>query len=143
MIWPMMLDIKYLWSLPVAGSRLSYVWQMWKRPWVLKSVIKYSFLKVLLIAITVQSIGLLLLETEICIFGRKRNNILPPCGDFLVLFKRKRYFGGAKREASVWELQDGVISISYDSGSLTTGLHPDRGSEWGLVFSVYSVVHNF
>ena len=100
-----------------------------------------------MIAITVQSIGLLLLETEICIFGRKRNDILPHCGDCLVLFKRKRYFGGAKRKAnsssSVGELQDGVISISYDSGSLTTGLHPDRGSESGLVFSVYSVVHNF
>lgn len=38
------LNLKFAVLEPAADSSLSYVWQMWKHPWVLKSVIKNSFL---------------------------------------------------------------------------------------------------
>ena len=38
------LNLKFAVLEPAADSSLSYGWQMWKHPWVLKSVIKNSFL---------------------------------------------------------------------------------------------------
>lgn len=94
------LNLKFAVLEPAADSSLSYVWQMWKHPWVLKSVIKNSFLSSVdgsnsPIYMTVTKIiwklkFAFLAESEIVFY------LIVEI--VLILFKRERCFGGTKRE---------------------------------------------
>ena len=97
------LNLKFAVLEPAADSSLSYVCQMWKHPWVLKSVIKNSFLSSVdgsnsPIYMTVTKIiwklkFAFLAESEIVFY------LIVEI--VLILFKRERCFGGTKRETDL------------------------------------------
>lgn len=97
------LNLKFAVLEPAADSSLSYVWQMWKHPWALKSVIKNSFLSSVdgshsPIYMTVTKIiwklkFAFLAESEIVFY------LIVEI--VLILFKRERCFGGTKRETDL------------------------------------------
>ena len=74
---------------------LSYVWQMWKRLWLLKFFPKFCWWQ--------QQSNLYdcyqqsNLETEICIFGRKRNGIISHCGDCFDTIQTREMFWRNKK----------------------------------------------